>query len=228
MKKNTRRTFEDNGKFYRFNTKAFKSCMTNEAKNRNMTMQKFIEDFAEEIGVSIESVKNWFYNRTGVSSVERVTKIADYLHIDRSVLVIEEDGGNDMIQLTEKEKDAAKRIYDVLVWFLDAFKNSDGFNSWWNDYKEQENHDPEDAVFERITQMEERVQLVLDQEYFDLHDQEIYDEFCEFAGEDLPNVFFGKISRADKAEIAGACDPMIWQDYEKAMVRLNKIIERII
>lgn len=76
--------------------------------------------------------------------------------------------------------------------------------------------------------MGEKVQLVLNQEYFDLHDQDIYDDFCEFANEDLIHVYDGKLRYAYRFEADGINESTAWQDYEKAMTRLNKIIERII
>lgn len=75
--------------------------------------------------------------------------------------------------------------------------------------------------------MEEKVRLVLNQEYFDLYDQEIYEGFCEFASEDLTNVYEGKVSCAYRFEADGENDPKVWQDHERAMQRLNEIIERI-
>lgn len=129
-----------------------------------------------------------------------------------------------MAQLTERQKDAAKRIYDVLIWFLEEFSNTDGFSSWRLDFKGQGSQYPEDDIDKRITQMEERVGLVLEQEFFDLHDHEIYDAFCEFFGEDLANVYKGKVSY----EADGESAPTVWKDYEIARHHLNEIVERYI
>ena len=68
----------------------------------------------------------------------------------------------------------------------------------------------------------------INQEYFDLHNHEIYDELCEFASEDLTNVYNGKVSYAYRFEADGEHDPTVWQDYEKAMQHLNEIIERYV
>ena len=53
-------------------------------------------------------------------------KIAKTLGLsDWPLLTKEIDGGNTMTQLTERQKNAAKRIYDVCIWFLSEFSNTD-------------------------------------------------------------------------------------------------------
>ena len=226
--KNNRRVFTENGTQFIFNDKAFKSCVINAAKVRDTTQGKIMDDLSVKLDVSKDAVNNWLYGRNGVSDPEMIKKAAEYLQVDWTLLVKKLDRGITMFQLTERQKNAAKRIYDVLIWFLEEFSNTDGFNSWWLEFKEQGVHDPEDAIYERITQMQERVQLVINQEYFDLHDQDIYDAFCEFASEDLTNVYNGKVSYAYRFEADGENEPTVWQDYEKAMQRLNEIIEKIV
>ena len=130
-----------------------------------------------------------------------------------------------MQQLTERQKDAAQRIYDVMIRFLEEYSNTDGFSSWRAEFREKGSRFPEDEVFERITEMQERVNLVLNQEYFDLHDHEIYDALCAFAGEGLTAVYRGKIGPGEQTGADGAA---VWQEYEKALQRLNEIIERYV
>lgn len=226
--KNSRRIFTENNTRYIFNDKAFKSCVVNTARKRGITQGKLMDELSDTLGVTKDAVNNWLYGRNGVSDPEMIRKAAAYLQVDWALLVRKLDGGITMFQLTDRQKDAAKRIYDVLIWFLEEFSNTDGFHDWWMDFKNQSVRDPEDAVYERIARMEEKVRLVLSQEYFDLHDQDIYDEFCEFASEDLTNVYNGKISCACRFEADGENEPTVWQDYEKAMQRVNEIIERIV
>ena len=226
MKKN-RRVFTENGAQFIFNDKAFKSCVMNEAKQRGTTQGRIIDELSDTLGVTKDAVNNWLYGRNGVSDSEMIRKAAAYLQVDWTLLVKKLDGGITMFHLTDRQKDAAKRIYDILIWFLEEFSNTDGFNSWWLELKDQGCRDPETAIYERITSMEEKVRLVLNQEYFDLYDQEIYEGFCEFASEDLTNVYEGKVSCAYRFEADGENDPKVWQDHERAMQRLNEIIERI-
>ena len=228
MKSKKNRIFMVDGIPYRFNNSAFKSCMVNYGKINNITKDKTMDELSGKLGVTKDAVNNWQYGRNGLSNPENIKKAADFLHIDWLLLVKKVDGEITMFKLTERQKDAAKRIYDILIWFLEEFSNTDGFSSWWQEFKEQGVYDREEAIFERITRMEEKVRLVLNQEYFDLHDHDIYDEFCEFAGEDLVNVYNGKINCDYTFEADDENTPIIWQDYEKAMQHLNEIIERIV
>ena len=69
-----------------------------------------------------------------------------------------------------------------------------------------------------------KVNLVLDQEYFDLHDCDIYDELSEFVSQDLYNTYDGKISYAYRFEAIPDGNPTTGEDYEKAMTKLNTIV----
>ena len=61
------------------------------------------------------------------------------------------------------------------------------------------------------------VQLVLDQEYFDLHNCEIYDQLCDFVNIDLSDIYSEKLDY-------GSLD-IIRSNYNKAMIHINTIIE---
>lgn len=228
MKHSQMRMFTENGIEYRFNDRVFRSLIDHYAKEKGISKGQIVRELANELYVSADAVNNWKYGKNGPADMETIKKIAIYLHMDWELLVKKVNGENAMTQLNERQKDAAKRIYDVLIWFLEEFNNTDGFNSWWVDFKDKGSHDPENDIMARIKQMEERIGLVLDQEYFDLHDHEIYDEFCEFAGEDLTNVYNGKVSYAYRFESDGEGSPTVWQDYEIARQHLNEIIERYI
>ena len=121
---------------------------------------------------------------------------------------------------------AGKRIYDVLIWFLEEFSNTDGFNNWWLEFHDNGSKDPENDIYERVDGMENQIRLVLNQEYFDLHNHEIYNELCEFASEDLINTYNGKVSYAYRFEAIPDNNPTTLDDYVKAMNKLNEIIER--
>lgn len=75
--------------------------------------------------------------------------------------------------------------------------------------------------------MVNEVFLVYDQEYFDLHDHPIYDDFGEFLSEDLYETFSGKLSCAYRFEASPENGrPTVSQDYDKAMIKLNAIIDK--
>ena len=229
MKKNQTRIFVDNDIQYVFNSLAFRSCVDRYAKEEKMSKGMIIDDLAKELCVSPDAIRNWKYGKNGPSDLDSIKKAALIFHIDWKLLVKRVNGEMEMPkQLTDRQKDAAKRIYDVLIWFLEEFNNTDGFNDWWLEFKDQGEDSPEDCIYDRIAEMNNRINLVFEQEYFDLHNHEIYDEFGEFICEDLREAYTGKVSYAYRLEANGEDSPMLWQDYEKAMNRLNMIIDRYI
>ncbi len=228
MKSSQTRVFSIDGNRYCFNCQAFRTLINLQAKKRNLAKGALTDSLSKKLHVSADAINKWKSGTNGPADIETIRSIGAYFHVDWKHLLKNADGGNSMAQLTERQKDAAKRVYDVLIWFLEEFSNTEGFNSWWLEFKEKGSAAPEDDIYERITGMEDRVRLVLNQEYFDLHDHEIYDALCEFVGEDLVDVYNGKISYAYRFEATAEDNPTVWDDYEKAMNKLNEIIERFI
>ena len=174
-----------------------------------------------------EQLHNWRFRKNGPSDVEMLIKIAKTLGLsDWTLLTKEIDGGNTMTQLTERQKNAAKRIYDVCIWFLSEFSNTDGFNDYWYKFKDAGSTDPEEDIYELVQKKMDKVGMVLDQEYFDLHGHEIYDEFCEFASEELSDTYNGKLSYAYRFEAIPDGHPTTSEDYDRAMKALNAIIDK--
>ena len=228
MKNGQTRVFTENGIHYAFNSQAFRSRIDSMARERSISKGKITDELADALSVTPDAINNWKYGKNGPADLDTIKRSADFFHVDWTLFVKNADGGNTMAQLTERQKDAVKRIYDILIWFLEEFSNTDGFNDWWLEFKDAGWKNPENAIYDRIAQMERKINLVLNQEYFDLHNHEIYDELCEFASEGLSNVYNGKVSYAYRFEADGEHDPTVWQDYEKAMQHLNEIIERYV
>ena len=228
MKKDQFRVFKEGEYEFSFNCHAFRSIFDHFSKKENCPKGQMDAEIAELLCVSPDAVKNWKYGKNGPAELEMIKKLAKYFHIDWKSLTKKVEGESTMTLLTERQKASAKRIYDILIWFLETFNNTDGFNDWWLDFKRKGSVNPEDDIYERIALMENRVHLVLNQEYFDLHDHEIYNEFYEFTNEDLIDIYNGKISYAYRFEADGENSPKLWQDYEKAMQHLNQIIERYV
>ena len=124
--------------------------------------------------------------------------------------------------LTERQVSAVKKIYDSCIWFLYEFERSDGFNAYWEELKD------ETKMYEMVDGLLNKVHLVLEQEYFDLRNCDIYDELCEFVAEDLLNVYDGKLGYAYRFESIADDNFTTQMDYDKAMIHLNNIIEKYV
>ena len=133
-----------------------------------------------------------------------------------------------MGKLTERQVTAVKRVYDICIWFLAEFSNSDGFNAYWHTLQDKGIEDPEETIADMADEMHRKIELVLDQEYFDLRDTDIYNELCEFVSDDLVDIYDGKVSYAYRFEAHADGNPTTSEDYDKAMIKLNGIIEKYV
>lgn len=227
MQSKDTRVFTVDGKQVRFDAQIFNKNFESCRRSKKIGVGELEEQLAEKLNVSREAVHNWRFRKNGPSDVEMLIKIAKTLGLsDWTLLTKEIDGGNTMTQLTERQKNAAKRIYDVCIWFLSEFSNTDGFNDYWYKFKDAGSTDPEEDIYELVQKKMDKVGMVLDQEYFDLHGHEIYDEFCEFASEELSDTYNGKLSYAYRFEAIPDGHPTTSEDYDRAMKALNAIIDK--
>ena len=113
--KNKRRVFTEHGTQFIFDNQAFQSCVVHTARTRGTTRGEIMDGLSDTLGVSKDAVNNWMYGRNGVSDPEMIRKAAAYLQVDRTLLLKKLDGGMAMFQLSDRQKAAAKRIYDVLT-----------------------------------------------------------------------------------------------------------------
>ena len=226
MKQNDhKRIYKHNGNQLVFNPAGLQSAITTRHRERNMTKTALMEELAIKMGISVETVRGWHKGKNGPIDYASVESLAAALEIsDISMLTITIDGGNIMAQLTERQKAATKRIYDICIWFLSEFYHSDGFNDYWLTLKDAGSQDPESDIYDMVEELMKKVNLVLDQEYFDLHGCDIYDELSEFVSQDLYNAYDGKISYAYRFEAIPNGNPTTSEDYEKAMTKLNTIV----
>jgi len=212
-----------------FNWKNFKQYFDSYCASNKITGQALEQLLAEKLNVSSETIHKWRYGKSNPSDIELVKGLAGVVNAsDYRVLLKKLDGGNRMNKLTDRQIAAVKRIYDVCIWYLHTFDNSDGFNDYWLVFSRQGSHNPEIDIDELVDKLWGKVNLVLDQEYFDLRDTKIYEELCEFVSEDLVDIYAGKTSYAYRFEAVVDGNPTTSEDYNKAMIHLNSIIEAYI
>lgn len=221
------RTYVFDDKKMEFNVNAFKRVFDTYRRSKKITNSKLEEQLAETLGIATDTVHGWHYGKNTPSGIEYVKELATALELtDFTLLLTENNGGQDMNRLTDRQMSAAKRIYDICIWFLDEFNHTDGFNDYWLTFSERGSDDPESAIYDHIEGLIRKINLVLDQEYFDLHNCDIYDEFCEYVSEDLLDIYDGKVSYAYRFEAMPGETPTTSEDYDKAMLKLNSILEK--
>lgn len=223
------RIYTVDGNKMKFSSKNFKIVFDTYCKVNKLKKQDAERVVAETLNISADTVHKWHYGMSSPSDIELVKDLASTLQMsDFSTLLVNVDGGSGMKQLTERQIIAVKKIYDMCIWFLAEFDNSDGFNNYWHTLAAQGVRDPEETITEMADEMHRKVSLVVDQEYFDLRDTDIYNELCEFVSEDLEEIYYGKVSYAYRFEAVPDGNPTTSEDYDKAMIKLNGIIEKYV
>ena len=213
------RNYSVGGKKATFNKIAFQQFIKSKQRNDGISISILEKIIAEKLSISDSTVHKWIYNGGGPIDYDMVKQLAEVLGINdvSDLLIFTEEGGKRLMHFSDRQMAAIKRIYDICVWFMYEFERTDGFFTYVTEFSMAGYANPQDEKMLRADEMYSKVQLVLDQEYFDLHDCEIYSELCEFVSEDLLNMYDGKFD--------SGCLGVIRESYDKAMIRLNTIID---
>lgn len=223
------RVYNIGGQRATFNKEGFKYLVKEKCRREKITKAKAEQQLADLLGLSSDTVHKW--NSTGggpidIQTVEDLAKTLGLVNSDPLLNFI--TGGDSVERLSDRQKSAAKQIYDVCICFLDEFKRTNGFNDYWFEFKDKGARNPENAICDYVEKWIAKIQLVLNQEYFDLHNSGIYDELCDFVNEDLYNTFEGKLGYGYRFEAQVDGNPTTDDDYNCAMIHLNSIIERYV
>lgn len=222
------REYTFNGRRAVFNKEAFRHYVTQKSRREKVSINKLEDQIADGVKISANAVHHWIYKQGGPGDVEMIAPLAKMLNIEDPTLLLTfvEDGGIEMERLTDRQRTAAKRIYDSCIWFLYEFNRTDGFNDYWLKFKESGSQDPESDIYDMIEGMIGKINLVLDQEYFDLRGCDLYNELCEYVSDDLYETFNGKLGYGYRFEAHPNGNPTTTEDYDRAMIRLNTIIDK--
>ena len=131
-----------------------------------------------------------------------------------------------MEKISTLQIESIKRIYDAIIDFLDDFFKTDGFTGGlWCVFSERGSKNPEQEICEYADKKHEKVRKVFLKEYFYLHDLEVYSEINNYIENDLIDIYAGKLSYGYRYEENSDGNPTTFDDYSKALERINEIIE---
>lgn len=85
--KNTVKTYEEEGTKYQFDSKQLMICINQrkhymQLNGRKITKTFIMEDLADTLCVSSETVKSWMYGYNGPSEIDQVKALGDYFRLD--------------------------------------------------------------------------------------------------------------------------------------------------
>ncbi len=227
------RTYIIDGNGMVFDKDSFRRLFNSYCKSHKLNYSDAEQEIADKIPVSKETIHKWRGSSINPNDDTTIKKLAKAMEItDFRVLLATVDKGEKMDiddenvvveKYTDRQITAIKKIYDSCVWFLNEFNKSNGFNDYWDTFKEDPN--PEQAIIKYADDLLDKVGLVVDQEYFDLRGTEIYNELSEFACIDLTDIYYTKVSHEYRYEAITDGNPTTNDDYSKALHKLNTIIK---
>ena len=218
----------DNG--YRFDSTSFNTYFKSKAKETGIGIGNLEEKIADELFVTKEAVHNWRFGSNGPASLELIRNLANAISVsDYTKLLKKNVEVNKMEEYTTLRIESIKRIYDAIIDFLEDFYNTDGFTgTLWYEFERKGSPDPEMDIINYAEHKILAVYLVLKKEYFYLHDSKIYAELSEYIDNELWETFDGKLGYAYRFEALADSNPTTKDDYNKALKRINEIIEQYI
>ncbi len=233
----TLKTYYEDGIAKRFYKEAYSRSVILEAQKTGKNISEVEQIIADQVCKNTNTVHGWrFESNGGPSDIETVKDLGKMLCGNPNAFLTTVLEGKTMTKLTDRQLDAFKRIYDEAKKFILDYYDTNGFC----DYKEEEekssmdvlpdsatNEDFASAIMEAEGKAQDRawnhlrhVLFVLEQEYFDLHGTELYDELwnllqsmnelwlnmkpvrevIEIEGEELGEVFIGgeRMNRFEK------------------------------
>ncbi|MGO5551269.1 hypothetical protein ACTQW9_18685 [Lachnospiraceae bacterium LCP19S3_B12] len=162
------------GKEYTFNALAFKKELKRTAvaakqKGIVSSIEAFKEGLADKIAVTTAAIKQWESGRNGVSDIERVQEIAEYLGLeDYKALLIEvkEERKDDMNManyISEEERRTAREVFNGLVEVIKMYKDSNAYANVDGSYGCPTNAD--------ILTKNDEVELIIQKARFDIPEE---------------------------------------------------------
>ena len=174
------RIFNINNKEMQFNPEAFNQTILQSSRQKHVKIGVVEQSVADKIGVSREALRNWRKGTNGPSDATLIEYAADFLGLsDWTTLFTETNGGKEMCNLSEKQIESVKKIYDACVDVLNHFLYLENVRATLNTYKMRKTIDLDHDVDACISEFSNRMYLVVDKEYFYLRGTDIYDLLAE-------------------------------------------------
>ena len=217
------------GTSYRFDSAAFNTQFKAYAKRETIQIGTLEEQLSAALFVTPSAIHNWRFGSNGPGSLELIRQLAKALSVSDSMLLLKKivEGNETVKAYTPLQLESAKRVYDAIIDFLEDFYRTDGFTgALWYKFSRSGSKDPESDIYAYAEARLDKVSLILQKEYFFLHDTKLYDELYEYVDQDLLEIFNGKLGFAYRFEAFADGNPTTSEDYSKALKRINEIVEQ--
>lgn len=202
MKKKQLRTFILNEKQVVFNQEYFRKLFIANAAKRGVGIGSYEFEIAEALFVDKSAIHNWRMGVNGPGDIEKIQLLADIWNIKYEFLLTEVNEMETTTKqgMTDREKEALKKVYIAFVNYMNVFENTTGF--LWND-------DNTDYDIRQAYWWYGQTKNALALEYIDLK-RSVYDELEELFDTELTRTLEDHYSEEDgdypelaRAEVLG-------------------------
>lgn len=212
---------------YQFNCFLFNQCVDRYATTMKIKKSKLESSLADKLFVSSSAIHNWRFGSNGPSSLDLIKGAAQFLEVDYMDFLRKNKEVKEMKRLSTLQIESLKKIYDGIIDFLDDFEKTNGFTgTLWYEFERKGSKDPEDDIDDYARNKIEEVKKIFLKEYFYLHDTDVYEEINNYIEKDLYETFEGKLGYAFRLEAIPEGHPTTFDDYSKALKKINEIIEQ--
>jgi len=171
-------------------------------------------------------ISNWRKGSNGPGSDTYIKDAAAFLAVsDWTTLFTEKDRGYKMNQLSIKQIESVKKIYDVCVETLNHFLYFENVRSILRLHDLRKKADPTFDADSASFEIRNRMFLAIDQEYFYLRGLEVYDALADLSVEISTKVISTLYNYIDHAEKAESLFDKLSEQAEQAMQELNEIVD---
>lgn len=221
--------YEINETDYLFNYQRFNELFIKE-KGKKL-IGDLEQELADSIHVSKDTVHSWRNRVQSPNDLDIVKSISNYYKLEdyKNLLIVKGDNKK-MDKFNDIQISSIKRIYDSIIEHLDYFEKTDGYNDLWLDFKDKgiKSEYIEDKLYEVAEKELNKVMLCYKKEKMLLKNTKIYDEIGDYIYNDLYDIFDGKLKYAYRFEAIPGENPTTNDDYNKAMSKIDSIIEKYI
>lgn len=206
MQKETK-MFNVDGINMQFDSEAFNMFFTNIRKKKDLKVLDLELRIGDEVGVSRDAVHSWRFGQNGPVDLDIVKSLAVFLGISDYKMLLKERKVNMTVQVTERQKDSLKKIYDAIIDWLGEF-----LTAYY--YEEREMNDEVGIALEKI----------IDKEYIILHKLELYSEilkYYDYLTIDLEDKYYGIAFDWDCSENDLK---VVEEEHKKALDKINDLL----
>lgn len=195
---------------------------------------EYEEILADLIGISASTIHSWRVGESSPSDIEKIIDVASVFDLNDYKTLLKKKEGVVTMQITDRQKDSIKRIYDAVVVFFDTFDKTDGFNSYWHKICGMYKCDKEvqNALYDIADAEHEKVRLVLKKEYIELFRLDLYEKLEEYVYDYILDTYADEKSsyayrfEAGVEKIDGTRDTLTTdEEITKAMKVLHELLE---